>query len=368
MENNICIYIHWPWCKNICYYCDFYKFKICRDLNYQEIIKCYIRDLKILEKYTLNKTIISLYIGGGSPSVIKKVLLQNLIEYIFKNYKLSNKLEFSIEVNPEDINKKKLKEYRNLGVNRICIGIQSFSNDELKLLGRKYTKNHAVNSILKSSDYFDNIGIDLIFGIPKSNRENFEKQLYFSRELPVKHISLYEFDFANKKKSSFLIDSNFFEKKKRILEEKKFFHYETTSYSKAGYQSCYNNSVLGMKNYIGIGPSAHGRVREDNTVIRIRNTKNLKYWLDPNENTYKQEILSKEKKIEELLMLGLNKSDGVSIKELAEAADNNISKYINLKNINDLKKNNFLFHKKGRLFLNSKGMLVINNIVSKIVI
>ena len=200
MENNICIYIHWPWCKNICHYCDFYKFKIFSNLNYQEIIKCYIRDLKILEKYTSNKTIISLCIGGGSPSVIKKVLLQNLKEYIFKNYKLSNKLEFSLEANPEDINKKKLKEYRNLGVNRICIGIQSFSNDELKLLGRKYTKNQAVNSILKSSDYFDNIGIDLIFGIPTSNRENFEKQLYFSIELPVKHISVYEFDFANKKK------------------------------------------------------------------------------------------------------------------------------------------------------------------------
>ena len=123
-----------------------------------------------------------------------------------------------------------------------------------------------------------------------------------------------------------------------------------------------------MKNYIGIGPSAHGRVIENNTVIRIRNTKILKYWLNSNKNTFQQEILNKEKKIEELLMLGLSKSDGISIKELIEATDNNVSKYINKKNISNLKKSNILFHKKGRLFLNSKGMLVINNIVSKIVV
>ena len=157
-------------------------------MNYQKIINCYIRDLTKLQRYIFNKTIVSINIGGGSPSAIKKKALKVLIEYIFKNYKLDKKVEISIEANPEDINKEKLEEYKDIGINRICIGVQSFYNNELKYLGRKYIKKKAIESIISSSNYFENIGIDLIFGIPESKKENFEKQLYFSRDLPIKPI------------------------------------------------------------------------------------------------------------------------------------------------------------------------------------
>ncbi len=337
-------------------------------MNYQKIISCYIRDLNKLQQYMLNKTIFSITIGGGSPSIIKKKVLKELIEYIFKNYKLSKKVEISIETNPEDINKKKLEQYKKIGINRICIGVQSFSNNELKYLGRKYRKKKAIDSILTSSDYFDNIGIDLLFGIPGSKKETFEKQLYFTRGLPVKHISLYEFNFQNRKKPIFLEDTSFFENNKKILEEKKFFLYETNSFSISGYQSYYNNSVLSMKDYLGIGPSSQGRIMMDNKFVRIGNTKILENWLDPNKNTYKKETFNKQKEIEELLMLGLSKYNGISIQELEEATENKISKYINKSNINELERNEFLIQKRGRLFLSIKGMLVINTIVSKILI
>ena len=123
-----------------------------------------------------------------------------------------------------------------------------------------------------------------------------------------------------------------------------------------------------MKDYLGIGPSSQGRIMMDNKFVRIGNTKILENWLDPNKNTYKKETFNKQKEIEELLMLGLSKYNGISIQELEEATENKISKYINKSNINELERNEFLIQKRGRLFLSIKGMLVINTIVSKILI
>ena len=123
-----------------------------------------------------------------------------------------------------------------------------------------------------------------------------------------------------------------------------------------------------MKDYLGIGPSSQGRIMFDNKFVRIGNTKILENWLDPNKNTYKKETFNKQKEIEELLMLGLSKYNGISIQELEEVTENKISKYFNKSNINELESNEFLIQKSGRLFLSIKGMLVINTIVSKILI
>ena len=367
MINNISIYVHWPWCKNICNYCDFYKFKNPKNMNYKKVLDSYTRDLKRLEKYTYNKKVISLNIGGGSPSVIPKFLLQELIEYIFKHYKLKKQCEISIEVNPQDLNKKKLMEYKSIGINRISIGVQSFNTYDLLLLNKRFRKNQAINSIFNAAKYFNNIGIDLIFGIPGSSRETFEKQLYFCRELPIKHISLYEFDFINKlQQADYLEDSSFYDKKKEILEEKNFIQYETSSYSISGYQSSYIKSVFGMKNFIGIGPSAHSRIASKSGVIKIKNTNNLESWLENSKNNFKERIMSQQKQIEELLILGLSSSEGVRMKDLKSVTKNNICKYISLENIKNLKKKNLILEKKERICLSTKGMLVINNIVSNI--
>ena len=122
-----------------------------------------------------------------------------------------------------------------------------------------------------------------------------------------------------------------------------------------------------MNNYIGIGPSSHSRVWKKNNFIKLRNTKNIKKWSNPTINNYKKEILSQINAIEEFLFLGLSTSDGISIKKLQKLSNNDSTKYINVKNINDLKKRRLLFEKKGRLFLSDKGMLLINSIVSNLI-
>ncbi len=336
-------------------------------MNYKKIFDSYTRDLKILEKYTYNKKVISLNIGGGSPSVIPKLLLQKLIKYIFKHYNLKKQCEISIEANPQDLNKKKLMEYKSIGINRISIGVQSFNNNDLLLLNKNFSKKKAINTIFNAAKYFNNIGIDLIFGIPGSSREAFEKQLYFCRELPIKHISLYEFDLINKlQQADYLEDCSFYDKKKEILEERNFIQYETSSYSISGYQSSYIKSVFGMKNYIGIGPSAHSRIAGNTSVIKIKNTNNLESWLEKSKNNFRERIMSQQKKIEELLILGLSSSEGVRIKDLEAVTKNNVGKYINFENIKNLKKKNLILEKKGRVCLSTRGMLVINNIVSNI--
>ena len=127
MKNSVCIYIHWPWCTKLCKYCDFYRFKKIKDLNYEKLYGCFIRDLKVLEKYLCKSSIASIHVGGGTPSIMKNKLLVKILEYIYKKYEIKKNIEVSLEANPEDINHQKLKEYKDIGVNRISLGVQSFS-------------------------------------------------------------------------------------------------------------------------------------------------------------------------------------------------------------------------------------------------
>ena len=368
MKNNICIYIHWPWCRNVCNYCDYYKDKLLRNLKKNIVFNSYVRDLKVLKNYSFKKKVISINIGGGSPSVMDKNLLKKIIKYILDNFQISNDIEISIEVNPEDVTKERLREYKRIGINRICLGIQSFSNKELHFLGRQYGKEIAVNSVLQSSYFFDNIAIDLLYGIPGSSVRSFEKQLYLSRDLPVKHISLYEFDYNNIKKPLYVEDLNFFKRNKKILEEKKFIFYEINSFSKKNFQSRYNVSVLDMKSFFGIGPSSYSRIVHNNAIIKLRNTRNLGHWMNSVQDTFEKKKMRAKEVIEEFLLLGLYKTNGIKISELNKVTKGSLSSHISEKNIEKLKTGHFLCKKEGRLFLSTKGMLLINNIVSNILL
>ena len=363
MKNSVCIYIHWPWCNNICKYCDFYKFKKIKDLNYKEVYQCFIRDIKFLDKYLCNSSIKSIHVGGGTPSTMKSKLLAKIYEYIYKKYAIKKNLEVCIEANPEDINQRKLKEYKDIGVNRICLGVQSFSDYSLNFLRRSHNKEKALKSIWEASEYFNNIGIDLICGIPSLKKNSFDNQLILAKELPIKHISIYEFHYKNKLIENF--ETNYSIKKyRKILKEKNFFLYEINSFSLKGYESIYNKSILGMGNYVGLGPAAYSRLLINKKFIKYKNTRNISNWLDPKTNLYKKEILSKKRALEEFLFLGLSKFEGVSFDKLEKLAGYQSKKYINMKSVDDLKTNKLLYEKQGTIFLKEKGMLLINSIVS----
>ncbi len=363
MKNSVCIYIHWPWCNNICKYCDFYKFKKVENLNYKELYECFIRDLKVLEKYLYSSSIASIHIGGGTPSTMKSKLLEKIFEYIYKKYVIKKNVEVCIETNPEDINHQKLREYKDIGINRINLGVQSFSDYDLNFLGRSHNKEQALKSVWRASEHFSNIGLDLICGIPSFEKNSFYNQLILAKELPIKHISIYEFNYKNKKIETFG-DNYSLKKFSNILKTKNFFLYETNSFSIKGYESIYNKSVLGMENYIGLGPSAYSRLLKDRRFIKYRNTKNISNWLGSQTNLYKKEIMSKKKALEEFLFLGLSKFDGVSFEHFEKLTGYAAEKYINMKNLAALKKKNLLYEKKGMIFLKEKGMLLINSILS----
>ena len=163
-------------------------------------------------------------------------------------------------------------------------------------------------------------------------------------------------------------EKNFsYETNKKILEDKKFFPYEASSFSKKGYQSHYKTSVLEMKSYVGIGPSSHSRVTQKKSYVKFKNTKNLTKWLNPNTNPYREEVLTKVATLEEFLLLGLSRSDGISIEMLEKFTDYQTTKYVNFKNISALKKETYYLRKEAD-FLNYKGMLKINSILSYILI
>ena len=368
MKNSVCIYVHWPWCSSICSYCDYYKFKL-KDIKSADLLNCYIRDLCFLDKYLRDKDIISINIGGGTPSIMDIKLLHNLLEYIYTNYSRKKKIEVSIEVNPEDLNKNKLLEYRKMQINRISIGVQSFSDKILKWLNRNHSKEIALDSIFKTSKYFNNVSVDLIYGTPFSNKLIFRKDLMLVRELPTKHISFYEFDLKkNSIKPKYVSDVSFFLERKAMLEEKNFIWYETNSFAAKGFESIYNKSVMSMKNYLGIGPSAHSRIVSNKSCSSIYNTKDIKKWLNPKTYCYSEKKLTKKEMLIEFFLVGFEKTEGVRIVEIESMLKCKLRNYINMENIDVLEKGNFLIQSSGRLSLTIKGKMLLHNVISKLLI
>lgn len=306
------VYIHVPFCKNICNYCDFCKMYYKSDwvLKYLDALK-----QEISERYE-NDLITSIYIGGGTPNSLSDNELEKLMELttIFKH----KDIEFCVECNI-DITSNQLAILRKYGVNRLSIGLQSVSENNLKFLGRFHTKEYVLKQMDLITKYFDNINVDLIYAIPNQNINDLIRDLEFLTNLKITHISTYSLMIEPHTK--LYIDGNIpiddekdFEMYKLINEylvNLGFNHYEISNYCKKGYESKHNLIYWNNDNYYGFGLGASGYL--DN--IRYDNTKNFNKYLQ-GKYIYESHELCKSEDLENFLILGFRKIEGISKSEL----------------------------------------------------
>ncbi len=301
------IYIHIPFCKTICSYCDFCKF------YYNEIwVDNYLKSLEkeIKLKYQ-NELINTIYIGGGTPTCLNIRQLEKLLKLI-KLFKYKE-IEFTIETNV-DLDLEKIKLLKNYGVNRISIGVQTINQKHLQYLNRKHTKKEIIDLVNTLKKYNFNINIDLMYGFPNQTLKELEDDLNFILDLDVNHISTYSLIIEPHTKlyieNTDYIDEDLEYKMYQLIKQKlkDFIHYEISNYAKEGYYSKHNLVYWNNLEYYGFGIGASGYLDD----IRYDNTKSYQNYINGN-YVLESHKLSKKEKIENEFILGFRKLEGINI-------------------------------------------------------
>ena len=337
-QKEIGLYIHIPFCKHKCNYCDFCSYENKEELipSYMECLKTEIQEVStaneqdVKEKRDMPFLVTTIYIGGGTPSFVDSEYIVQIMELIKKNYNIDENAEITIEVNPGTVTLKKLQDYFNCGINRLSIGLQSTYDALLRQMGRIHTYQEFLDTYHLAREVgFKNINVDLMLGLPNQTIKEMQNSVEEIIGLEPEHISLYSLIVEegtkletqlNEKELVLpeeLEEREMYWKTKQLLEENGYIHYEISNFSKPGYESKHNTNCWKQKEYIGFGVASHSYtngVRYSNTEIiedYIENYENGK----PGNNFIFHEKQNQESKQKEFMMLGLRKIEGVSVQE-----------------------------------------------------
>ena len=320
------IYVHIPFCKKKCKYCDFISFS-CFEEKEEEYVNCLIKEI---ENKKCSNVVSTIYIGGGTPSIIDSKNIIKILEAIFSNFNVLDDAEITIEINPGTVTKEKLQDYKNAGVNRLSIGLQSAENRILELIGRIHTYEDFLKTYNLSREIgFKNINVDLMLAIPTQTEKELISSVEKIIELNPEHISIYslileegtELESLVSKKELELLDEKIERKMywdtKKLLEKNGYNHYEISNFSKKGFESNHNVDCWNQEEYLGIGLAAHSYFNNkrfsniDKLDVYLENIKNE----DFEKNIELHEVQDKPNKMKEFMMIGLRKIDGVKISD-----------------------------------------------------
>jgi oxygen-independent coproporphyrinogen-3 oxidase len=366
------IYIHIPFCKQACNYCDFHFSTSLK--NKDALLNALKKEILLQRDYLGKEAVSTVYFGGGTPSLLTAKEILNVFEVLHRSFNISNDAEITLEANPDDLTRSKLTELRTTPVNRFSIGIQSFFDDDLKLMNRAHNAIEAVSAVKYAQDIgFNNITIDLIYGIPTLNENKWRHNLQTAFDLRVDHISAYcltvepktALDHAVKKGLIKNVDEqqsiDQFEIMLEGMKTNDFIQYEISNFCRNGAYSRHNSNYWLKKNYLGLGPSAHsfnGTSRQWNVSNNMRYIQSI----EKGELNFEKEELTVEQRYNEYILTSLRTIWGTDLEQVKglfagfydqclEAAQKYISS-------GDLVK------KENKLFLTDKGKLIADRIAA----
>lgn len=319
------IYIHIPFCKQACHYCDFHFSTSMKKKD--EMVLALAKEIGMRKPFgsAQNDNIIeTIYFGGGTPSVLNNDEINFLISEVYKNYKVVENPEITLEANPDDLSAERILELSKSPINRLSIGIQSFYEDDLKMMNRAHNSEEAKKCLEEATKYFDNISLDLIYGIPGMSDEMWRQNIQTALDFGIPHISSYALTVEPKTALSKLIQtgkiaepqdevaSNHFMILVEMLKKNGFIHYELSNFGKENYFSKNNSAYWLGKKYIGIGPSAHSYDGEKRGWNIANNSLYLKA-IQNDELPIETEVLTISDRYNEYIMTGLRTIWGVSL-------------------------------------------------------
>lgn len=380
---NIGIYVHIPFCKKKCEYCDFKSFVGKENMidQYMKWVKYELKSIgegnRLDYENNLDDLIIvkTIYIGGGTPSILPPKYTSDILNTIKDNYTIDNKnLEVTIEVNPGTVDEKKLSEYKKCGINRLSIGLQATQNKVLNTLGRIHTYNDFLDTYnIARKIGFNNINVDLMLGIPGQTLEDVQESIEEIIKLSPEHISTYSLiieegtPFFNKlAKNKITLPDEEIERQmywmvKKKLEEAGYIHYEISNFAKKGYESKHNLACWNQEEYVGVGAAAHSYTNN----VRYSNVCEIEEYINNYENNNEtnnfifHEKQTKDSKMKEFMLLGLRKINGIQVQEFKNRFGENPI-YLYRKELDKLVSENLLEIDGDNIKLTEKGLDLAN--------
>lgn len=360
------IYIHIPYCKQACHYCDFHFSTSMKTKN--EMIDCIVKEMDIRES-EFSKKNDSIYIGGGTPSLMTNLELDTIFNGLEKKISIGDIKEVTIEINPEDLISEKLKFYKEIGINRLSIGIQSMNNNILKWMNRSHDTNQVINGLNNAKDAgFENISLDFIYGTPKNLSRDYKAELLEILKFNPTHLSCYHltiedgtyFGHLEKKREIKRIEDDVSQEEFRWISEKlkskNYQHYEISNFAVQGKESFHNSNYWNQSSYIGLGPGAHSyrnstrRWNISNNRLYIKNMKaGIPY--------FEQEVLSPYDLVNEKIMLGLRTLNGLDKNQIFSIVPQSIKDEIESK-LNTFLKDEILISTNNIISMNTEKWLL----------
>jgi putative oxygen-independent coproporphyrinogen III oxidase len=375
MKKPISIYIHWPFCLAKCPYCDFNS-HIRDKINQEAFNKAYIKEIDYYRETLANSEINSIFFGGGTPSLMDASLVGNIIAYLSKLSSFADNIEISLEANPTSIESNKFKSFKASGINRVSVGIQSLNEQDLNFLGRKHSKQEALNAIELASSIFNNYSFDLIYALPNQDLSAWEAELETALKLCKYHISLYQLtiekgtqffnDFRAKKFDlpNDLKAVEMYNLTREITAAHGFNDYEISNYAKEGFQCRHNLAYWNYEDYIGIGPGAHGRYNNKATMTFHSPEKWLSFVAQNGHGIQNLKELSNEERIQEFTIMNIRKNQGINKSDFAHKLNKQFSEVFSPLKIQQLELEGLVVNTDDNFTLTNKGKLVLNQIVN----
>jgi len=368
------IYIHIPFCKKLCFYCDFYHIISSNDNS--AFVDAIIKEASLRKDYLGTETVSTIYFGGGTPSVFSIIELAAILDQINKMFRLEEKCEITIELNPDDVSPAYLTGLKNLNINRISLGIQSWRDSDLKMLNRRHDSEQAakaLNETFKAG--FENVTIDLIYGIPGMSIREWSSNLDICFSFDIKHLSAYHLTFEpgtvfGKMLEKGLIAEiddevsiSLFNTLIEKAESAGFIHYEISNFGKPGYFSIHNSNYWKQVNYLGLGPSAHsfnGYSRQWN----IRDLKGYIKSINNGKSFFESENLDIKARFNEYIMTSLRTMWGIDLEYVERTFEKEGYDYVvNL--AGKFKDYGLMKQDKKTLVLTNQGKMISDNIISE---
>lgn len=365
------IYIHIPFCKQACHYCDFH---FSTSLKKRDAMVASICKELLIRKQELTQTIETIYFGGGTPSLLTPQEIDLILETVYKNFTVSDAPEITLEANPDDLTDATVTSLASSQINRLSIGIQSFFEEDLKLMNRAHNETEALQCIIKAKQSFKNISIDLMYGIPKMSSKRWQENIEMALSLGVPHISCYVLTVEPKtalerfiKKGIIQpIEDAIAQEHHSILLEKTeavgYHNYEFSNFCIPGWESQSNSSYWKREPYLGVGPSAHSY----DIVSRNWNISNNALYIKSIEAgnlPLEREILTKEDQYNEYVMTRLRTAGGISLGEILEIFGTQFHVYI-MKHMQQYLEMHMLFEDGDQVKVTKKGKFLTDGISS----
>lgn len=375
------IYIHIPFCKSKCAYCNF--FSLASESKINDYVEALKKEIVLRKNYLGGEIVKTIYFGGGTPSLLSVKNIEEILELLNKNYEIISSPEITLEINPDTIDREKMSSLKQIGVNRMSVGIQSFDDEDLRYLGRRHDSRHAMQVLedLKHTD-FEKITLDLIYGMPTLTEEKWNKNLDIFFSTGITHLSAYALTVEPKTILGQRIEKGELQsvseedtiRHYNILvdrtKENGFEHYEISNFAKEGFRSQHNSIYWRDEKYLGLGPSAHSY----DGISRQWNISNLTKYIQLVGNAemqrrrdaelfYEKEILSTEDKFNEYVMTSLRTSWGCDIEKIERDYGKSYAHHF-LKNIKKYLENGEMLKENNTYFLSEEGKLFADGIAA----